>query len=149
MNYISSQEQEKETGSGEVAMQSVLIIDDHKSWLSVLNSILGQSGYQVRIASTAMGGLKAVETDVPDIILLDLMMPEMNGYQLCERLRKMPALENTPILVVSARSHTTDLQKAYDAGANDYMIKPVHPIELINRMQELLDKQDSSIELPS
>ncbi len=122
----------------------VLIIDDHKSWLSVLNSILLQSGFEVRIASTGIGGLKSAESETPDIILLDLMMPEVNGFDMCQKLRANTSLDNTPILIVSALSSPEDQQKAFDLGANDFMIKPVHPIDLIRRMNELLEKREST-----
>jgi DNA-binding response OmpR family regulator len=129
-------------------MSKILIIDDHKSWLSVLNSILVQSGFEVKVASTGQGGLEIANTYKPNVILLDLMMPMMNGYEILERVRANNELNATAVIVISARSNTKDQQRAFDLGANDYLVKPVHPIELINRIQELTD-QFSQAQQPS
>ena len=119
----------------------VLIIDDHKTWLSVLSSILTQSGFDVKTASTAVSGISQAESDPPDIILLDLMMPEMDGYEVCRHIRSNKELDNASIFIISARANPVDEERALSAGANDYLIKPVHPIELISRMHELINKK--------
>jgi DNA-binding response OmpR family regulator len=129
--------------------ESILIIDDHQSWLSVLNSILVQSGFQVLLASSAEKGISMAVEHQPSIILLDVMMPKMNGLEVLGLLRRNAALAETPIIMISAQADAKTQADALVAGADSYMIKPVHPTELIKRIQSLIRNANGSAEAPS
>ena len=108
---------------------TVLVVDDTEANVDILVDALGES-YDV---SVAMDGREAIETvmeNTPDLILLDIMMPEMDGYEVCRKLKCDPETVGTMILLLSARLHVTDRLEGYEAGADDYLSKPFDPEEL-------------------
>lgn len=111
----------------------VLIVDDEPRILRVIEIKLRKSGYEVIAASTGREALHLVEVGNPDIILLDLLLPVMNGFQVLEKLR---TFSNLPVLVFSAKSGSS--HAAMKLGANDYMNKPFNPDELVRRIESLL-----------
>ena len=123
----------------------VLLIDDNANLLKLISIILRQSGFEVEMAHSGKLGLSLAEAGKPDLVLLDVMMPDMNGYEVCRQLRENPSLEHTRIVLFSAMSRRKDKETGFDAGADDYLIKPIHPVELVNKVREVLARATDDI----
>ena len=116
-------------------MPKVLIIEDEKEMANGLKDILEFEGYEVSTAETGREGLQAVSRKVPDCIILDLMLPDISGYEVCEQMRQKL---NTPILMLTARAQEHDKIRGLKAGADDYLTKPFSVGELLARVMALL-----------
>jgi CheY-like chemotaxis protein/MinD-like ATPase involved in chromosome partitioning or flagellar assembly len=120
--------------------EKILIIDDDLDTLRLVGLMLQRQGYQISAATNGQQGLdKAYEED-PDLILLDIMMPDMDGYEVTRRLRKNPSTMETPILMFTAKTQLDDKVIGFEVGANDYLTKPTHPSELQARVKTLLSR---------
>lgn len=120
--------------------EKILIIDDDLDTLRLVGLMLQRQGYQISAATNGQQGLdKAFEED-PDLILLDVMMPDMDGYEVTRRLRRNPSTMETPILMFTAKSQLDDKVIGFEVGANDYLTKPTHPSELQARVKTLLSR---------
>ena len=118
----------------------ILIIDDDLDTLRLVGLMLQRQGYQISAATNGQQGLdKAFEED-PDLILLDIMMPDMDGYEVTRRLRRNPSTLETPILMFTAKTQLDDKVIGFEVGANDYLTKPTHPSELQARVKALLSR---------
>jgi signal transduction histidine kinase/DNA-binding NarL/FixJ family response regulator len=112
----------------------ILVVDDEKTYLNVLSSYLDSMEAEVFLAQNGYAALEIVKNKKPDIILLDIMMPEINGYEICKKLKEKEETRDIPVIFLSALSATTDILKGFDAGGVDYIIKPVHYQEAIARI---------------
>ncbi len=112
-------------------MANILIIEDDPEAAHILELSLRREGYQVTIAMDGIQGLHAIQTQHPDLVLLDLMMPDIDGFEVCRRVRANPATTHLPIIVVSARTQDADKQMAAQVGANAYLTKPYRRTELL------------------
>ncbi|HBL16093.1 MAG TPA: hypothetical protein DD417_04860 [Elusimicrobia bacterium] len=117
--------------------KSALIIDDDPDEREIARYLLRQEGFEVSEAADGREGVAAAIALKPDLVLTDLMMPVMHGYEVCERIRAEPSLKHTRILVVSSKSFDNDLRLALKAGADAYLVKPYHKIDFINKVKEL------------
>ncbi|MCB0163309.1 MAG: response regulator [Anaerolineae bacterium] len=125
-------------------MAHILIIDDDQDILRLLEFSFKRSGHSVSISSNGVQALTQAEIENPDLIICDVMMPKMTGYDFCKQARSNPALKDTPIVIFSARFQPIDRQTALDAGATDYLAKTVAPDALVSRIEELLPKTSPS-----
>ncbi len=113
---------------------SILIIDDTRDNLRLLTQILTQRGYKVLATSDGEQALEAAATIAPDLILLDIMMPGMDGYTVCERLKARPETAHIPVIFISALNEPLDKVKAFTAGGVDYLTKPFQVEEILARV---------------
>lgn len=116
----------------------ILAVDDEPTNLEVLQNQLRLDGYEVIVASSGEEAMAIINSNAPDLVILDVMMPKMSGYQVCEEIRKSFSIHELPILLITARNQITDLLKGFDAGANDYLTKPFEFRELSARARNLL-----------
>ncbi|NEP19830.1 MAG: response regulator, partial [Leptolyngbya sp. SIO4C1] len=116
------------------AQESILIVDDNPTNLRLLSRLLIQKGYVVRKALDGLMALDAVKSCPPDLILLDLMMPHLDGYEVCIRLKANPHTADIPIVVLSALNASFDKVKAFRYGATDYITKPFQIEEVLARV---------------
>lgn len=116
----------------------ILIIDDDLDTLRLVGLMLQRQGYQITAATNGQQGLTKAFEDKPDLILLDVMMPEMDGYEVARRLRENPLTEQTPILMFTAKTQLDDKVAGFEVGADDYLTKPTHPSELQAHVKALL-----------
>lgn len=116
----------------------ILIIDDDLDTLRLVGLMLQRQGYQISAATNGQQGLDKAFDESPDLILLDIMMPDMDGYEVTRRLRSNPSTMETPILMFTAKTQMEDKVIGFEVGANDYLTKPTHPSELQARVKSLL-----------
>jgi DNA-binding response OmpR family regulator len=119
-------------------MKKILVIDDERDVLEVVRSVLKTKGYTVRCAEGGEEGLRQAETEEPDLIICDLMMPRVSGLEVLKRLRQKPKFENTPIIVLSAVGEDSDKPEEYWArglGVDEYICKPFDPLDLLGRVE--------------
>jgi pilus assembly protein CpaE len=120
--------------------EKILIVDDDLDTLRLVGLMLQRQGYQISAATNGQQGLDKAFEENPDLILLDVMMPDMDGYEVTRRLRANPATLNTPILMFTAKSQLDDKVTGFEMGVNDYLTKPTHPSELQARVKTLLGR---------
>ena len=120
---------------------TVLIAEDEPHILTLLRFKLRDAGFDVIPADDGLKALDLARTHKPDIILLDVMMPLVNGYQVLETLRKDAELNNTPVIMLTAKSLQREIDEAMAKGATDYIVKPFNPADLIERIQQILGKR--------
>lgn len=117
--------------------KTVLVVDDELSVRNLLERVLRQEGYVVFTASEGGAAWKLIQDAAPDMVLLDLMLPGMDGMELCRRIREDPRTRNLPVIVASGRSRLIDQVIGLDGGADDYIVKPFAPSELLARVAGL------------
>lgn len=117
---------------------TILLVDDEPDILEILSYNLTDEGYKVITAENGLDGLKKAKKHLPQLIILDVMMPEMDGIEACENLRNIPELQNSIITFLSARGEDYSQVAGLNAGADDYITKPIRPKVLISKVQALL-----------
>lgn len=115
--------------------KKILVIDDEPQIIEICVDYLRSNGYLAVSAENGQDGLKKMKAEQPDLIVLDLMMPEMDGYEVCRRIRKE---SDTPIIMLTARAEETDMLIGLELGADDYITKPFSPRELVARVKTVL-----------
>jgi two-component system alkaline phosphatase synthesis response regulator PhoP/two-component system response regulator RpaA len=119
-------------------MAHILAVDDDNEVLQTLGRVLKSEGYDVSLASSAAEGLRHLERRLPDVMILDIIMPEMDGITFCRQLRRDPRFIALPVLFLTAKGGTDDIVNGLDAGADDYVVKPFELAELRARVTALL-----------
>ena len=117
----------------------ILVVDDQGPVLDLVGNILNKHGYQARSAASGAQALEQVQVHLPDLVLLDVSMPEMDGYELCRRLKADPRARDIPVIFVSAHGEAADKLKAFAAGGVDYITKPFQIYEVLARIQTHLN----------
>jgi len=116
----------------------ILLVDDEPDILEIVGYNLSSEGYQIITAENGQEGVKKAKKELPHLIILDLMMPEMDGIEACEIIRKNPDLKNTIITFLTARGEDYSQVAGFDAGADDYITKPIKPKVLVSKVKALL-----------
>lgn len=122
---------------------TILLVDDEPDILDIISYNLKAEGYKVKTASSGREGVEKAKKYRPELILLDVMMPEMDGIEACEQIRKIPGLEHTIIAFLTARNEDYSQVAGFEVGADDYIAKPVKPKVLISRLKALLRRRPS------
>lgn len=120
--------------------EKILIVDDDVDSLKLIGIMLQRQGYEISVASNGQQALVRAGVDRPDLIILDIMMPDMDGYEVCRRLRHDPATQTIPIIMFTAKTQVDDKVAGFEAGADDYLTKPTHPAELATRIKAVLNR---------
>jgi DNA-binding response OmpR family regulator/DNA-binding CsgD family transcriptional regulator len=127
----------------------VLIIDDDEALLLTTKFVIEAEGHKARTADNGIDGLRMVQEHIPDIIILDLVLPELNGHEVCKQLKALPASQNIPIIFLSSHNSVEEKVKAFEAGGVDYLVKPYSKIELLVRLHTHLALQNIQNSLTS
>jgi CheY-like chemotaxis protein len=130
MNHIEIQEQDK--------IPVILVVDDNQQNLELLQVYLEDVDCQSVPASDGPEALEIISTNPPDLILLDVMMPKMSGFEVCRRIKSDPKTSDIPVIMVTALNEFGDIERAIDSGTDDFLSKPVNKLELLTRIKTLL-----------
>jgi twitching motility two-component system response regulator PilH len=117
-----------------MAIQKILLVDDSKTQLHYMSELLGKSGFSVRTAENGEEALKRLGEDKPDLILMDVVMPGQNGFQLTRAITRDPRFVNVPVIMCTSKNQETDKVWGMRQGARDYIVKPVDPTELMAKI---------------
>ncbi|MCZ2126489.1 MAG: response regulator [Anaerolineales bacterium] len=120
-------------------MTKIMVVDDDKLVTDLLQKLLKNKGFDVTIVNESPKALDLAKREMPDLILLDLMMPELDGFRLCRKFRAEPYFRYTPIVIITALDNEDSRAVAFGAGATDYLSKPFHPDELYAKIAEALE----------
>ncbi len=118
--------------------KSILVVDDEPSISRLIKMSLAVEGYEVRIANSGFEALEELEKNKPDMMLLDIMMPGMNGFEVCSDVRSRPQYKGMKIVFLTAMGNPGDAQRGFAVGGDDYIIKPFDPDELLMKVQDMI-----------
>ena len=125
--------------------KKILVVDDDPNMLLLIDFNLSQRGYAVTTATDGATALQLAQHGSFDLLILDLMLPGLTGFQITERLRRLPRFSAIPILLVTARSRMEDFERASQVGATDYITKPFDPIALVEQVDGILGQSPRSV----
>jgi two-component system alkaline phosphatase synthesis response regulator PhoP len=123
----------------------ILVVDDTKDVLQVVSRRLQSWGYEAITAESGEDGLRVAEEQVPDLILLDIMMPKLKGREVCARLKANPKTQQIPVIFLTALGLADHVKAGMDLGADDYIVKPFEPAELKDRIAICLARYDNNV----
>jgi len=125
-------------GAEETRRFRILVVDDNAANAELLEAYLAGFAWDVETVNSGAAALERVGREQPDIILLDIMMPDMSGYEVCRRLKSSAETRDVPIIMVTALTQVEEVEEAVDAGTDDFLSKPVNRLELVTRVKSLL-----------
>jgi len=117
--------------------KKILIADDNQNIRDALTYLLEDEGYDLLLAKDGAEALRKVKDLRPDILFLDIMMPEINGYDVCRTIKADPQLKDTYIIMLTAKGQVAEQERGKDAGANEYIVKPFSPMELLAKVKNI------------
>jgi DNA-binding response OmpR family regulator len=120
----------------------ILIADDNPQGVELLEAYLGDTGYDVRTAADGEETLRLIRDWKPDLVLLDVMMPRISGFEVCKRLRADAATRTVAVIMVTALDQSSDMERAVEAGTDDFLTKPINKTELVLRVRNLLQSRN-------
>jgi len=129
--------------------EKILVVDDDLDTLKLVGLMLERQGYEITVASNGLLGLSKAATERPDLILLDIMMPDIDGYEVTRRLRADPTLAHIPVIMFTAKSMVDDKVAGFEVGVDDYLTKPTHPAELTAHVKAVLARSAQTRAVPS
>jgi DNA-binding response OmpR family regulator len=121
--------------------KKILVIEDDAIASRLIEYTLGKEGYEVLLAKNGLEGISKAQSEEPDLIILDIMLPGIDGFEVCHRLRSEPQTAHLPILMLSGKAQEIDKATGLKVGADDYVTKPAAPRELANRVKALLERK--------
>ena len=136
-----------EPGAASPRTPRILIADDNPQGVELLEAYLAESDFEIRTAADGEQTLEQIRQWQPDVILLDIMMPKISGFEVCKRLRAHPVTRDTGVLMITALDQPSDRDRAVEAGADDFLTKPINKAELLLRIHSLLKSRSSSDDL--
>jgi DNA-binding response OmpR family regulator len=119
-------------------MKKILLVDDSKTILMMERMVLNKIGYEILTANDGEEGVARALAERPDVILLDVVMPKMGGFEVCRRLRQEETTKNVPIIMVTTRGEAANVEAGYQSGCNDYITKPIDALELLAKLRDQL-----------
>lgn len=126
--------------------KSILLVDDDQSFVTVVEHVLGMAGYSVRSVYTAKDAFASVEAGKPDLIILDIVLPDMNGLQVLRRLKETSETSSIPVILLTGKREYQDVLQGYQLGGDYYMIKPFTSAQLLAGIRLLLDSEQADID---
>ena len=126
-----------------MAKGRILVVDDEIYIVHILDFSLGMEGYEVLTALDGEQALEKARAEKPDLIVLDIMMPKLDGYETCKRLKADPETKDVPVILLSAKGRNVDQKVGFEVGADDYITKPFSPRKLVERINAILGQTSS------
>ena len=127
----------------------ILVVDDEIYIVHILDFSLGMEGYEVVTALDGEQALEKVKTEKPDLIVLDIMMPKLDGYEVCKNIKSSASTQHIPVILLSAKGRNVDHKLGFDVGADDYITKPFSPRKMVERINQLLGQTITERPAPS
>jgi two-component system, OmpR family, alkaline phosphatase synthesis response regulator PhoP len=127
----------------------ILVVDDEIYIVHILDFSLGMEGYEVVTALDGEQALEKVKSEKPDLIVLDIMMPKLDGYEVCKNIKSSATTQHIPVILLSAKGRNVDQKLGFDVGADDYITKPFSPRKLVERINQLLGQTVTEKPTPS
>jgi two-component system alkaline phosphatase synthesis response regulator PhoP len=127
----------------------ILVVDDEIYIVHILDFSLGMEGYEVVTALDGEQALEKLKVEKPDLIVLDIMMPKLDGYEVCKAIKSDPETRQIPVILLSAKGRNVDQKMGFDVGADDYITKPFSPRKLVERINQLLGQTVTERQTPS
>lgn len=124
--------------TGMSVLKKILVVDDDPYILMSLEFLMKKNGYDVMVARNGTEALEIVEKQLPDVVLLDIMMPDVDGYEICKHIKASKKLKDAKVVFMSAKTKEADIRKGYDLGASLYITKPFSTREMIKQIKELM-----------
>ncbi len=118
--------------------QTILVVEDEPNIVESLSFLMKKAGFIVRVARDGNTAIRTIESEAPDLVLLDIMMPRRDGYEVCRTIRANPDWDHVRIIMLSAKGRDLDRRKGLELGADDYITKPFSTREIVERVQEIL-----------
>jgi two-component system, OmpR family, alkaline phosphatase synthesis response regulator PhoP len=125
--------------------QRILVVDDNADSVAIMQTILENRGYEVRVAPSGAAALAQLKAELPDLVLLDVMMPEVSGLQVLQQIKGDAATEKVPVILVTAKTHDDDVLSGYQYGADYYITKPFTAKQLVYGIDLVLGKGESVV----
>ncbi len=129
--------------------ERILVVEDEEDILELVRYNLAREGYKVTCVSSGEEGLRQVKENSPDLLILDLMLPGMNGLDVCREIKADPAIRSMPVLMLTAKSEESDIVAGLETGADDYVTKPFSPKVLVSRVRAVLRRKNGVTEAPA
>jgi len=117
--------------------KKILVVDDEPFIVRSLTYVLGREGYECSIATDGEEALNQIKKNKPDLIFLDIMMPKIDGYEVCRQIKSDPDLKNIYIIMLSAKGQAAEKEKGFSVGVNEYITKPFSPTNILRRIKEI------------
>ena len=127
------------TTHADVSAATILLVDDNQQNLELMEAYLEDLGCTLKAAEDGVAAIEAIEQCTPDLVLLDVMMPRMSGFEVCQRIKAQPATRDIIVIMVTALNEVGDFERAVECGTNDFIAKPVNKVELLARVRSLLE----------
>lgn len=127
----------------------IVVVEDEEKVVSIIRAVLSGEGFNIKSAPDGISGLKLVREEIPDLLLLDLMLPGLDGFDVCREIRMDPRTTQIPVIILTCKSEELDRVLGLELGADDYITKPFSPRELLARVKAVLRRKDQSTEIPA
>ncbi len=123
----------------DLSTATILLVDDNAQNLELMQAFLEELPCQIRTASDGVEAIESIDRSCPNLVILDVMMPRMSGFEVCQKIKSQPSTRDTVVIMVTALNEVSDYERAVECGTNDFITKPVNKIELIARVKSLLE----------
>jgi two-component system, OmpR family, alkaline phosphatase synthesis response regulator PhoP len=123
----------------DLSQASILLVDDNLQNLELMQAYLEGLPCRIRTARDGLEAMEAIDEEMPDLVLLDVMMPRMSGFEVCQKIKSNPATRDVVVIMVTALHEVGDFERAVECGTNDFITKPVNKLELLTRVRSLLE----------
>ncbi len=134
-----NQHNQEVTPEIDLSTASILLVDDNAQNLELMQAFLEELPCQIRTASDGVEAIESIDRSCPNLVILDVMMPRMSGFEVCQKIKSQPSTRDTVVIMVTALNEVSDYERAVECGTNDFITKPVNKIELIARVKSLLE----------
>ena len=134
-----NQHNQEVTPEIDLSTASILLVDDNAQNLELMQAFLEDLPCQIRTASDGVEAIESIDRSCPNLVILDVMMPRMSGFEVCQKIKSQPSTRDTVVIMVTALNEVSDYERAVECGTNDFITKPVNKIELIARVKSLLE----------
>ncbi|MHC5023420.1 MAG: response regulator [Planctomycetota bacterium] len=126
-------------GPPDLASASILLVDDNAQNLELMQAYLDELPCRVRTARDGLEAVTSIDRECPDLVLLDVMMPRMSGFEVCQKIKSSPQTRDVVVIMVTALHEVADFERAVECGTNDFITKPINKLELMTRVRSLLE----------